>query len=186
MIRPNLAVSIVVGAALCSASPAAGAPRAAERYLAPSNACYGQTNPSVGLSQQAASLRCLVNWARHRHGLRRVGESRLLDRSALMRALEIRRCDDFSHTPCGNSFTRTFQQAGYFRGRVRIGENLFWGSGGLGTPSSAIAAWLKSPPHRANLLGRGWRDVGVGMVYAPSIFGTSNVWIFVLQFGRRG
>ena len=109
----------------------------------------------------------------------------VLDASALLKAEAIRSCRSFSHTPCGNSFARTFQQTGYFRGNVRVGENLFWGSGGLGTPASAVAAWLKSPPHRANLLGRGWRDVGVGMVYAQSILGASNVWIFVVQFGRR-
>ena len=137
-------------------------------------------------AQQAAALRSLVNTTRVHYGLRPLHRAVLLDRSALLKAEEIRSCGSFSHTPCGNSFARTFQQTGYFRGRVRIGENLFWGSGGLGTSSSAVAAWLHSPPHRANLLGRGWRDVGVGMVHAPSIFGASDVWIFVLQFGRRG
>jgi len=188
VIRPNLAVSIVVGAALCSASPAAGAPRAAERYLAPSNACYGQTNPSVGLSQQAASLRCLVNWARHRHGLRRVGESRLLDRSALMRALEIRRCDDFSHTPCGQPFTAVFYAVDYLvLGRLaEVGENLAWGQGRLGTARSTMQSWLASPPHRANLFRPGWRDFGVSVVRANRLSGAANVTLWVYQFGKRG
>jgi uncharacterized protein YkwD len=141
---------------------------------------------SSSTAQQAAALRSLVNTTRTHYGLRPLHRAVLLDRSALLKAEEIRSCGSFSHTPCGNSFARTFQQTGYFHGRVRIGENLFWGSGSLGTPSSAIAAWLQSPPHRANLLGRSWRDVGVGMVHAPSIFGASDVWIIVLQFGRRG
>jgi uncharacterized protein YkwD len=136
-------------------------------------------------SQLPTQLRSLVNTTRAQYGLSRLHRSARLDRSALLKAEAIRSCQSFSHTPCGNSFARTFQQTGYFRGNVRIGENLFWGSGGLGTPAGAVSAWLKSPPHRANLLGHGWRDVGVGMVYAPSIFGASNVWIFVLQFGRR-
>ena len=136
-------------------------------------------------SQLPTQLRSLVNATRAQYGLSRLHHSARLDRSALLKAEAIRSCQSFSHTPCGSSFARTFQQTGYFRGNVRIGENLFWGSGGLGTPASAVSAWLKSPPHRANLLGRGWRDVGVGMVYAPSIFGASNVWIFVLQFGRH-
>jgi uncharacterized protein YkwD len=131
-------------------------------------------------------LRSLVNSTRAHYGLPGLRRAAKLDRSALLKAEEIRTCGGFSHTPCGNSFVRTFQQAGYFKGRVRIGENLFWGSGGLGTPANAIAAWLQSPPHRANLLRRGWRDIGVGMVYSPSIFDASDVWIIVLQFGRRG
>jgi len=136
-------------------------------------------------AQSPSELRALVNSTRAHYGLRALRRAARLDQSALFKAEDIRSCRSFSHTPCGNSFTRTFQQSGYFRGTVRVGENLFWGSGGLGTPASAVAAWLKSPPHRANLLGRGWRDVGVGMVYAQSIFGASNVWIFVVQFGRR-
>jgi uncharacterized protein YkwD len=103
-----------------------------------------------------------------------------------MKAEQIRSCRSFSHTPCGSSFTRTFQATGYFRGRVRVGENLYWGSGGLGTTTNAIGAWLRSAPHRANLLGRSWRDIGIGMVHSSSLFGASDVWIFVLQFGRRG
>jgi len=126
-----------------------------------------------------------VNSTRAHYGLHALRRAARLDRSALMKAEQIRSCRSFSHTPCGNSFTRTFQQTGYLRGNVRVGENLYWGSGGLGTSTNAIVAWLHSPPHRANLLGRSWRDVGIGMVHASSIFGTSDVWIFVLQFGRR-
>jgi uncharacterized protein YkwD len=136
-------------------------------------------------SQLPTQLRSLVNSTRAQYGLPRLHRAVRLDRSALLKAEDIRSCRSFSHTPCGNSFTRTFQQTGYFGGHVRVGENLYWGSGGLGTPANAIGAWLRSPPHRANLLGRGWRDVGVGMVYSPSIFGASSVWIFVLQFGRH-
>src|SRR5205085_5854179 len=153
--------------------------------LALSSAVTPATAGSSSTSQLPTQLRSLVNATRAQYGLPRLRRSARLDASALLKAEAIRSCRSFSHTPCGNSFARTFQQTGYFRGNVRVGENLFWGSGGLGTPASAVAAWPKSPPHRANLLGRGWRDVGVGMVYAQSIFGASNVWIFVVQFGRR-
>jgi len=141
---------------------------------------------TTSAAPQAAAVVNLANATRAQHGLRALHRSRTLDRSALLKAEDIRGCQSFSHTPCGAPFTRTFQQTGYFRGHVRIGENLYWGSGGLGTPDQAIAAWLRSPPHRANLLAGGWRDVGVGLVYSRSIFGTGNVWIFVLQFGRHG
>ena len=154
--------------------------------LALSSAVIPGTAGSSPTANQASAFRSLVNTTRAHYGLHALRRSARLDRSALLKAEEIRSCRSFSHTPCGNSFTRTFQQAGYFRGRVRVGENLYWGSGGMGTTGHAIEAWLNSPPHRANLLGRDWQDVGVGMVYAPSIFGASNVWIFVLQFGRHG
>src|SRR5438067_2530219 len=125
-----------------------------------STAVWPATAGSSATGQQASALRSLVNGTRAHYGLHALRRSALLDRSALLKAEEIRSCRSFSHTPCGSSFTRTFQQTGYFHGTVRVGENLYWGSGGLGTPANAIAAWLKSPPHRANLVTPGWRELG--------------------------
>jgi uncharacterized protein YkwD len=147
-------------------------------------ASFAYAATKAGAAQADEVVR-LANAARAQHGLRPLRRSHVLDRSALMKGEEIRGCRAFSHTPCGISFMRTFEQTGYLRGRARVGENLYWGSGGLGTPTNAIAGWLHSPPHRANMLGRGWREIGVGMVYSPSLFGAQNVWLFVLQFGHR-
>ena len=58
----------------------------------------------------------------------------------------------FSHTPCGADFTASVRRAGY-RYR-RFGENLFAGPWGRVTARDVVAAWLKSPGHRANILGR--------------------------------
>ena len=126
-----------------------------------------------------------VNATRAQHGLWALRHNGVLDRSAALKARDIMRCRAFSHTPCGRSFARTFQATGYLRGNARVGENLYWGGGSLGTPEQAIAAWLRSPPHRANILSRGWRDVGVIAVHAPGLFGGGDTWLYVLQFGRR-
>jgi uncharacterized protein YkwD len=133
-------------------------------------------------------LHCLVNWARSRHGLRLVGDSASLDRSALRRALAIRRCDDFSHTPCGQAFLDVFLAVGYLKlGHPgEVGENLAWGQGSLGAPRSAMQSWLSSPPHRANVFSAGWRDFGVSLVKAKRLSGAPNVTIWVSQFGRKG
>jgi uncharacterized protein YkwD len=42
------------------------------------------------------------------------------------------------------------------------GENLAWGSGAQGTAQALVAAWLASPPHRANLLAPSFRRAGIG------------------------
>jgi uncharacterized protein YkwD len=44
-----------------------------------------------------------------------------------------------------------------------IGENLAWGTGSLARARKIVALWLASPEHRANLLRRGYRTVGVGV-----------------------
>lgn len=42
-----------------------------------------------------------------------------------------------------------------------LAENIAWGSGRLGTPRAIVAAWMASPPHRANLLHPGFRVIGI-------------------------
>jgi uncharacterized protein YkwD len=103
-----------------------------------------------------------------------------------MRAVSIRRCQSFSHTACGEPFASVFRRVGYFHGRVQVAENIAWGSGGAGSARTTLQNWLNSPPHRENLLTRRWRDEGVNLVRAPSLFGAQNVAVWVLQFGRRG
>ena len=137
--------------------------------------------PSV--VQDVRTLRQLVNATRAQHSLPPLRFVAALDRSAILKAEAIRRCSSFSHTPCGTPFSRTFQQAGY--SGASIAENLGWGTGPVGSPSAILAAWMRSPAHRANLLSRRWRDGGVASVSAPSLFGASGVRIWVLQFGRR-
>jgi uncharacterized protein YkwD len=139
-----------------------------------------------GAPSTEANLLLLVNSTRAQHGLPALAVSPALERSAALKAADIRRCATFSHTPCGSSFTRTFQQVGYLRGHVAVGENLYWGQGSLGSPNAAIAAWLRSPRHRANLLGRDWRQTGIAVLHARSLFGAGDVWLYVLQFGRHG
>ena|SRR5437764_10695556 len=155
-------------------------------YLAPVGLCPAQESPGAAAAAQISSMRCMVNWARRHRGLAPLRANARLDRSARMRADEIRRCNQFSHTPCGDSFIHVFVAAGYVHGTYTVGENLAWGAGVLGSVRTAVAWWLASPPHRANLFGRSWRDFGVAMLKAHTLLGASDVTIWVVQFGRRG
>ena len=73
------------------------------------------------------------------------------------------------------AYTRTMLSTGRFahgdvRGRlVRYGargpvygENLAWGVGSRASATAVVQMWMASPPHRANLLRRGFRRVGIG------------------------
>jgi uncharacterized protein YkwD len=129
-------------------------------------------------------MQCLVNWARRHHGLSGLRSSARLDRSSLLRAAAIRRCREFSHTPCGQSFMGVFARVGYPRS-ARVGENLFWGSSTNGSARSAFQGWLASPGHRHIVFMRGWRGLGIGLVRAPQLFGAAEVSVWVVQFGSR-
>ena len=125
---------------------------------------------------------CGINVVRRTYGLGRVRGSVPLNRSSLWKADAVKRCG-FSHTPCGMSFAVTFRRAGYLPARA-FGENLAWGQGELGSPLRTLAAWLRSAPHRANLLARRWRDLGIAFERGH-MFGHDGVSLWVMQFGRR-
>ena len=173
----------VAAAALAFSNATAGTTTRAGATLAPRTACRGQVALKAPPAVQIRALRCLINWARRHGGQPALRESPALDRSAGLRAAEIRRCQDFSHTPCGQAFITVFQLVGY--PLASVGENLAWGQGRLGTARSAMASWLASPEHRQILFTSSWRDLGLARVRASSLFGRSNVTVWVAQFGQR-
>ena len=178
-----LLLGVALAALALSGAPAGTTSSAGA--LAPRTACGGQAAQAAPPAVQIRALRCLINWARLHGGRTILHSSPELDRSAGMRADHIRRCQDFSHTPCGEAFISVFQLVGYFTGTASVGENLAWGQGRLGTARSAMASWLASPEHRAILFGADWRDLGVARRHAPSLFGRSNATVWVAQFGHR-
>lgn len=146
------------------------------------SSCAGSTTAAGDALAQLDAMYCGINVVRHAHRLGFVHSNGRLNRSSLLKADAVRHCG-FSHTPCGMSFSRTFQKAGYLPARA-FGENLAWGQADLGSAVSTLSMWLHSPPHRANLLGRGWRDLGIAFERGH-IFGCDGVSLWVMQFGRR-
>ena len=176
-----LLVGVAAAALAFSSAPAGTSTSAGD--LAPRTACRGQAATRAPAAVQIRALRCLINWARRHGGQPALRRSQELDRSAGLRAAEITRCQDFSHTPCGEPFIAVFQSVGY--PLASVGENLAWGQGRLGSARTAMAGWLASPEHREILLGANWRDLGLARVRASGLFGRPNVTLWVAQFGRR-
>jgi uncharacterized protein YkwD len=167
-----------------SAAPSAPASPAsdASALTAVASSCAGATSAAGDTRSRLDAMYCGINVVRRTFGVGPVRVDVPLNRSSLLKAEAVRRCG-FSHTPCGMSFSGTFARAGYLPAR-RFAENLAWGQGEVGSPVRTLAAWLRSPPHRANLLGRSWRDFGIA-VESGQMFGRSGVCLWVLQFGRR-
>jgi uncharacterized protein YkwD len=68
-----------------------------------------------------------------------------------------------------------------------VAENIASGSPGLSV-GEALAEWMQSPPHRANLLSRTWRDAGIGAVYTtagPGYYGGAPTLVVTLDLGER-
>jgi uncharacterized protein YkwD len=176
--------AMAVAVALSGSQPSAAA-NGSSNVLAPLSACPGQTSTSAAAAAQLRAMRCLINWARAHRGEGAVRRNAELDRSAAMRAADIRRCNDFSHTPCGRPFLAVFKASHYLTGVGSVGENIAWGQGVLGSARSTLSAWLGSPEHRRILFTARWRDLGLARLKAARLDGYSNVTIWVAQFGFR-
>ena len=66
----------------------------------------------------------------------------------------------------------------------RFGENLAWGTGSKGRARALVRGWLASPGHRANLLRRGFKRVGVG-ARACSFAGYNGATVVTADFAGR-
>jgi uncharacterized protein YkwD len=145
---------------------------------------------SVSVSALEAQVLADVNATRRERGLRPLRFSAALSRAAESHSRDMARRGYFSHTsPDGSAFWRRVQRfypsAGYRSWSV--GENLVWASPDL-TAASALSMWMGSPPHRANLLSRQWREIGLSAVHAPSapgVFAGNAVTIVTANFGAR-
>lgn len=174
-----LAFAVLACGALAEPAPAAPG---FGRLIAPTGACPGQGDLGAPAARQERTMRCMVNYARARGGLRALRRSRRLDRSAGRKSGDMLRCDDFSHEACGREFTYWMERVGFI-GRDqcwRAAENIAWGSGRLGTVRSIFTAWINSEGHRENILGRfGW--IGVGL-RAGELEGFSGAHVWTQHF----
>jgi len=185
--RPLGCFAVVVACALAQLGVGkAGAATGAASLLAPTGAC-GPAADRAGLDLVHAekAMLCLTNYARLRSGLRPLTLSRRLERVAEAKLATDIACNEFSHTPCNVSFTRTFAPYLADAGAYDIGENIFWTTDGSGTPRQTMIAWLTSPDHRANILNPAFRDLGVGYLPGQAFQGATGATLWSQEFGVR-
>ena len=132
-----------------------------------------------------------MNAVRRSHGLRPLRLSRSLHSAAVFHSRDMGRRGYFEHdsltgTPFWRRIERFYPSRGF--NSWTVGENLLWGSDTYDA-SFAVREWMNSPPHRQNILSRGWREVGIGAVFfarAPGEYRGRQVTIVTADFGSRG
>lgn len=170
--------------ALLAAAIAALAPAATAR------ACEGEgaTPPELSVADAREAVLCLINQRRRQAGVGRLGGDARLERAAMRHSRAMDTSDFFSHVgPGGSSPAGRIRSAGYMSGARSwgIAENLHWGEGGLGSPRVAVARWMNSPPHRAALLSRSYREVGIGVAVGSPTGAGQGAAIYTTDFGYR-
>ena len=155
-----------------------------EELIASEAACPGQSDASLPVASQEATMGCMINFARSAAGDAGLAPFAALDDSSDDKAGDIIQCGEFSHTACGRPFTYWLEQDGYAQPGAcwGAGENLAWGTGELGTVRSILTAWVNSPDHLANMLTASFDQVGVGMQVGP-LNGYPDAHIWVTHFG---
>ena len=109
---------------------------------------------------------CLHNRERARHGLPRLRENPKLRRAAERHTEDMVSARFFDHTaPSGSTMVDRIRRTGYTRHALAwaLGENIAWGSGRLATAAEIHRSWMHSPGHRANILQRSFREIGIGI-----------------------
>lgn len=112
--------------------------------------------PEESVLSYAQQVVKLVNEEREKAGLPALTVQKDITAAANVRAREIKQ--SFSHTrPNGSSFSTALKEQGVaYRGS---GENIAWGQK---TPEQVMKGWMNSEGHRANILNKNFKNIGVG------------------------
>ena len=122
---------------------------------------------AANVSQVRQATLCLINERRKSSNLPKLRSNGTLTRLAQSYASQMGREHFFSHTaPDGSTETTRVKQTSYFKGASswRVGENIAQAPTGNDTPAMIMQIWMNSAGHRANILNRRLRDVGLGHI----------------------
>ena len=176
-----------LAAAAISFAPAT---HATSRREVVQNATPAAHRSRVQLSALESQLLGKINLTRGRRGLRPLRLSARLTAAANQHSGSMAEKGYFSHDSAnGGSFFKRIASFYTYRGynNWSAGENILWSSPDI-DPGGALRLWMNSPEHRANLLNRSWREIGLSAVHAanaPGVYGGDEVTIVTADFGFR-
>ena len=111
-----------------------------------------------------AATFCLLNAQRARNGAAPLTQNARLQQAATLHSLDMAKRKYFEHgDPDGVQPDARIVHAGY--PPILVGENLGWGELAESTPANIVSLWMTSPGHRANVLERGYHEIGIGLAY---------------------
>jgi uncharacterized protein YkwD len=164
-----LAVVAVVGAT-------AAEPQRAEAAVGVQVAACGGGN--VDLSVEEKKMLDLHNKTRAERGLPTFCVHPDLQRAARAHSKEMLAEDRFVHGKVGERLR------GFGYRWSTSGENIAGGSGPYRTPENRFKAWMNSSGHRANILNKNVREIGIG-AHTGTYKGYGNWMMWTADFGDR-
>jgi uncharacterized protein YkwD len=146
--------------------------------------------PSTAGAVTAATL-CLLNQLRSSHHLRALRANGYLQRVATGQVRHMVHWNYFADVPPNGQTPEAMIASSRYAAhaaRLATGQNIGWGTGADATPASMVAAWMASPPHRALILARAFRDAGVAvsMRLPAALEQGSGGAVYAVEFAARG
>lgn len=145
---------------------------------------------SVSLSSYEQQLVKYVNKERTKRHLAKLRVNAKLVDAARTHSADMGEKQYFGHnSPSGETWSQRIVRHGYTREGYRVwkaGENIAWGAGLYSSPVAIVDQWMKSSMHRAVILAKDFREIGVGAVSTEGYGSVDGmVWFFTLDLGRR-
>ena len=138
---------------------------------------------NIDLGDKEERTLVLHNETRADHGLEPLCINPLLTRAARSHSREMVEKDYFSHySEDGEGVGARLRRFGY--DWSVCGENLAGGYGNPEEPDSIFELWTNSTHHRANILDRRFRQVGVG-TYTGTYNGIEEYTMYTVDFGSQ-
>jgi uncharacterized protein YkwD len=164
--------------------------------LAPSDAkaapCAAAGNETSLLAKprESRALLCVINKTRARHGREPVRTNVILNVAALAHSAKMLATRCFAHQCRGEHDLGTRLEKAGFPGcncRWQAAENIAYGEREHSAPRAVVRAWMNSPPHRAALLKRRFRMIGIGILPGmPKAPLNLNSATFTIELGWAG
>ncbi len=120
----------------------------------------------------------LHNQKRRSRGLRALCVHPKLTKAARAHSRSMIKKDYFGHGSVGSRL----KHHGY-KWRV-FGENIAGGTGSAASPTHIFKLWMNSSGHRANILDRRFREIGIGTA-SGNYKGHKGYTMYTVDFGRR-
>jgi uncharacterized protein YkwD len=180
-----LAVCLIVATLCLSAAPASAADWSAQAASACPNATL--TPSGENLREIRGAVLCLLNRERTSRGMKRLHSNTKLRKAAERHSRNMNANDFFDHvSPSGSTPLARVKASGYLTGAdsFSVGENIGWGESRLSTPLEMVRAWMNSAGHKANILRREFRHVGIGVNLGAPIGGAGGA-TYTTEFGKR-
>ncbi len=160
-------------------------PSTAEAALVSVKTCGGG---SIDLTSTEKRTLDLHNQTRASNGLPAFCVQPKLTTAARAHSQEMLEKDYFSHNSYnGETFGARLKRFGYTSSGYSyytVGENISWGSGSYGSPDSIFKGWMNSTGHKANILNKNFRQIGIG-ASTGTYKSSAGATMYTVDFGTR-